>query len=410
MHHLVRNVIILMISGLSIIAISCSSKREKKVNESGSPSVQNKENSQHYWLFVGTYTRKEGHVDGQAKGLYWYGLDTATKKIELIDTYKDIVNPSYLTISPDKHYIYAISETNGDSVSKYGQVYALRINTSDRKLELINKQSSKGDYPCYISTDHNGNIAMVANYGTGNIAVFPLNKDGSLDPATSVMQHEGEGPVNGRQDGPHAHMIVAAPNNNFLLSNDLGTDKIYSYPVDYRLSVLTKQQVAARTHPGAGPRHLVFHPSKKNTYVVNELNGTIEAFHYNDTLGILERFQTISTVDEGENGEKAGCADIHITPNGSFLYASNRSGFNNIAAYKVSEKDGHLSFIGHQSVKGKTPRNFLISPDGKFLLVANQDSNNIVYFIINQKTGALIDPNIEMEVPTPVCLKIIPAK
>lgn len=409
MYYLTRNVFIWTIYGLLIINISCSSKKEKNESEPRSSSIFNKENNQCYWLFVGTYTRKEGHVDGQADGLYWYELDTVTKKITIIDTFKDIINPSYITISPDKQYIYAVSEINSDSVSRHGQVYALSINTSAQKLEFINKQSSKGDYPCYISTDHNGDIAMVANYGTGNIAIFPINEDGSLDSATSVMQHDGKGPDASRQNGPHAHMIVTDPDNNFLLSNDLGTDEIYSYPVDYQLLVLTKQRVAAQTHPGAGPRHLIFHPSKKNAYVINELNGTIEAFHYFDTLGKLERFQTISTVAEGENGENASCADIHITPNGAFLYASNRGDFNNIAMYKVSEEDGSLSLVGHQSVKGKTPRNFLISPDGKFLLVANQDSNNIVYFKINQKTGALIDPNIEMEVPTPVCLKMIPA-
>ncbi len=184
-YHLTRNVIILTAFGLSALTISCSTKKEKGKSETRAISTLSNENNQHYWLFVGTYTSKERN--GQAEGLYWYEMDTATKKTELVDVYKDIVNPSYLTISPDEKHIYAVSQTNGDSLARHGQVYALRINASSRKLEFINKQSSEGGYPCHISTDHGGNIAMAANYGTGNIAIFPINKDGSLGPATSVI-------------------------------------------------------------------------------------------------------------------------------------------------------------------------------------------------------------------------------
>lgn len=408
MHQLNR--LVLLIIGFGLFFFSCSSKKDKAETPKTSTSDLSSDANHKFWLFVGTYTRKEGHVDGKAAGLYWYELDTAQKAISLIDTYTNIINPSYLTVSPNHQYIYAISEIDGDSTAKHGQIHALHINTTTKKLDFINKRSTEGDYPCYVSTDNEGGSAMVANYGTGNIAFFPLNEDGSLDSATSVMQHEGKGADKSRQSGPHAHMIVPAPNNAFLLSNDLGTDKIYSYPVDYQLQVLSKQQVAATTHPGAGPRHLVFHPQKSIAYVVNELNGTIEAFNYQEDMGTLERFQTISTVAEGQDGKLAGCADIHISPDGKYVYASNRGEFNNIAIFEVNQEDGSLTLTGHQSTKGKTPRNFVLGPNTSFLLAANQDTDNIVYFDINAKNGQLIDPNIQMEVPSPVCLKIIAAQ
>jgi 6-phosphogluconolactonase len=386
---------------------SCTGKKDKDSREKGSAFVDT-ESPEKLWLFVGTYTRKEGHVDGQADGLLWYELDTTMREIKLIDTYTDIVNPSYITIHPEGRYIYAVSETAGDENMPHGEVFTLKINTSAKKLELVNKVSSEGDYPCYITTDKDGESVMVANYGAGNIAFYPINEDGALDSATSIMKHTGQGPHE-RQASPHAHMVLPGPENDYILAVDLGTDEIYSYPVDYQMQMLTKQQVAGATLPGAGPRHITFHPLRKYAYVVNELNGTVEVFHYHDALGTLERLQSISTVEEGQNGNEAACADIHMSPDGRYLYASNRGDFNNIVTFKVDQRTGRLEQMGHISTNGKTPRNFVVSDDGTFVLAANQDSNNIAYFLRNNETGELTDTGVSLAVPTPVCLKLMQA-
>jgi 6-phosphogluconolactonase len=264
----------------------------------------------------------------------------------------------------------------------------------------LNSVSAQGNGPCYVSVDRTGKFAMLANYGSGNVAVFPINNDGSLKEACSTHQHVGKG-LTPRQDGPHAHMIVPGQ-GNFIYSNDLGTNKTLLYTLDTKGQLHLKKEIEAKT--GAGPRHLAFHSNQKWVYVVNELNGTIEASNVNKVSGDFTRFQTISTLPEGVS-VFAGCADIHITPSGKYLYASNRAEVNSIAMYSIDQKSGELKLIGHQTVLGKTPRNFVIDPTGTFLLVANQDSNNVVTFRIDASSGKLIETGLQVEIPKPVCLK-----
>jgi len=246
---------------------------------------------------------------------------------------------------------------------------------------------------------------MVANYGSGTVALFPIQNEGSLTEATWVDQHIRKDVLPGH-DGAHAHMIIPSPYGNFAYAVDLGTDKIYLYKIDPDELKLISPGVDTETKPGAGPRHMVFHPNKNLAYVVNELNGTIEAMKADTVTGLLTRFQVISTLPEGESGE-AACADIHISPSGKYLYASNRGIINNIAIYEINTQSGQLTLAGHQPVKGKTPRNFIIDPTGTFLLVANQNSDNIVTFRIDKATGRLIDTGLEVTVPSPGCLKLL---
>jgi 6-phosphogluconolactonase len=346
------------------------------------------------WIYVGTYTQKEPHVDGKAEGIYIYEMNPSTGALTYVSTSPKSVNPSYVVVHPNGKWLYAANETAD------GKVSAFTINRDTRKLGFINAVSSEGNSPCYVSVDQSGKFVMVANYGSGTIALYPINDDGSLKEATSVVTHQGKGP-DSRQQGPHAHMIRTG-NDSYVYAIDLGIDKVITYKIDNQKLVKTSEY---NTIAGSGPRHIDFHKNARWAYVVNELNGSIEACSIDAQTGALKRMQVISTLPAGET-RKAGCADIHLTPSGKYLYATNRGEINNIAMYSVDQKSGMLKLIGHQSVKGRTPRSFLIDATGTFLLVANQDSDNIITFKINAENGKLTDTGIETKVPTPVCLRL----
>ncbi len=344
-------------------------------------------------LFVGTYTQET------STGIYVYKMDTATGALSKICTSPKTNNPSYLAIHPNKKWFYAVNEENSGTIS------AFSFDSAQNKILLINSVASKGDYPCYVSISKTGRYVMAANYNSGSVAVFPIGSNGSLGQASSVDQHTGSGPVAGRQDGPHAHMIIQAE-NNFVYSTDLGIDKILIYTLDTINGKIQTTGNDASTDPGAGPRHIAFHSNQQWAYVVCELNGTVEAFRVNNSTGALTRFQTVSTSPQGET-RAAASADIHITPDGKYLYASNRGDINNIAMYAINQSTGKLTLLGHQTTHGRTPRNFVIDPAGNFLLVANQDDNNIITFKIDRSSGLLIETGNQTSIPNPVCLKFL---
>jgi 6-phosphogluconolactonase len=356
-------------------------------------------------LYVGTYTETEDHGNGQATGIYIYKLDRTTGRLTHIGTSPETTNPSYIQVHPEGNWLFAVNETGSSQGEPAGSVSAFRLTHEGKAMEFINSVSSEGNYPCYIQVDQTGKYVMVANYGTGNVALFPVNA-GRLAPAVSVDQHTGRGPTS-NQETAHAHMITVSRNNHYAYSCDLGTDQIYVYELDTENGRLISTGNHYAAQPGSGPRHLVFHPFRDLAYVINELNGTIECMKADTGSGTLTRFQIISTVADGI-GKEASCADIHITPSGQYLYASNRGDFNNIAMYSIHSNTGELTLIGHQTVNGKTPRNFIIDPTGTFLLVANQNSDNVVTFRIDRETGILIDTGIETIIPAPVCLKFLP--
>lgn len=356
-------------------------------------------------LYVGTYTEKEAHVEGKAAGIYMYSLDMVSGRLKYIGISPATINPSYIDVHPSGKFLYAVNETGSNQSDTAGRISAFRLMNGGISMQFINSVSSCGNYPCYIQTDHTGNYVMTANYGTGTVALSPIAADGSISNAVSVDRHTGRG-HHPRQESGHAHMIATSRNNRFAYSCDLGTDLIYIYRLDTDSGRLINTGNHYNTQPGSGPRHMAFHPSAHFAYVINELNGTIECMRVDSITGSLTRFQIISTVS-GADASLAACADIHITPSGRFLYASNRGFFNTIAMYSVHPLSGELTLIGHQTAKGKTPRNFVIDPTGTYLLVANQDSDNVVTFRIDQETGKLIDIGTETNIPTPVCLKFL---
>jgi 6-phosphogluconolactonase len=357
---------------LSLLLFSACAKKEK----------------QHF--FVGTYTEKLGHVDGKGEGIYSCTLDD-DGKIEIIHTAKGIANPSFVTVSPDKKYLYAVAENGGKPEQPFGSVVAYKINT-DYSLLKINEVASYGVAPCHVSVDDKQRFVFVANYATGNIVSYKILENGALSDSIGTRQHVSS-PQNSGAGKAWAHQVV--PIGNDLFSADKGGDRIYGYHIEANGSLTEFQQV--NTANGAGTRHLAF---GKHLYAINENNSTIDVFNLNQSIQ-TPNSQTISTLPQGFSG-KNYCADIHISPNGKFVYGSNR-GHNSIAIFSVSETTGQLTLVGHESTRGEIPRNFMITPDGKKMLVANQNSSTIVVFDIDEKSGKLTF-QASSAVPTPVCL------
>jgi 6-phosphogluconolactonase len=349
-------------------------------------------------MYVGTYT------SGKSEGIYLYRLNLASGELKHVATTKDVKDPSYLALAPSRRYLYAVNEVEEFAGKTSGALSAFAVDGRTGELKLLNQQPSLGGAPCYVVVDRTGRFVLVANYSGGNVAVLPVRRDGSLGEATDVKQDEGSSINVERQQGPHAHCIVLDPANRFAYACDLGIDKIMIFRFDRRQGKLIPNEMPwVQAKPGAGPRHLTFHPSGKYAYVINELHATVTTFAVDRLKGNLKEVQTVPTLPGDPTAADSG-ADIHVSPDGRFLYASNR-GHDSIAAFKIDPRNGRLDFIAHEATGGKTPRNFALDPTGAFLLVANQGSDSIVTFRRDTKTGRLNPTGHVAEVPSPVCLK-----
>ncbi len=352
------------------------------------------------FVYVGTYTQKE------SKGIYLLQLDTRNGKLTPIGVAAEVKNPSFLAIHPDRRHLYAVGELESFNGKPAGAVSAFQIDPKTRKLTLLNQQSSVGGGPCHLSVDKEGKNVLVANYGGGSVAVLPILPDGKLKEASSFIQHQGSSVNPQRQKEPHAHSINLDAFNRYAFVADLGLDKIMIYQFDKAAGKLTPGKVPfAAVKPGAGPRHFAFHPQGKWAYVINELDSTVIAFHYLPERGQLETIQTISTLPIGFTGTNYP-AEVQVHPSGKFLYGSNR-GHNSLAIYSIDPSNGKLALVGHESTRGKNPRNFGIDPSGRYLIAANQDSNNLVLYQIDEKTGRLTFLQ-ELTISMPVCVKFLP--
>lgn len=339
-------------------------------------------------FYVGTYTR------GESKGIYLYQLnaDGTFKNLGLAAKSE---NPSFLAKSSNGKYLLAVNE-NQDEAGGGGTITSFSIHTNE--LTFIDKKSSGGASPCFVSINSSGYV-LTANYSSGNIGLLKLTSTGALEGPLDLLQHKGQG-THVRQKEPHAHSAWFESNNN-VITVDLGTNELWFSKLDAstnKLVELVPQKLAM--NPGSGPRHLAFHPNGKWVYVINELSSTVSRVKKNNS-GHYEIAETISTLPT-DFKEENSTADIHISEDGKFLYASNR-GHNSIVIYKISKTDGTLTLIRHESVHGDWPRNFTLSPGGNYLLVANQRSNNIVSFKRDHKLGTLNYAS-EIQAPSPVCL------
>lgn len=348
-------------------------------------------------LFIGTYTEKLGHVDGKAEGIYACSMNE-NGEINIIQTTKGIANPSFLSISPDKKYLYAVAENGGKAEQPFGSVVAYKINP-DYSLLKINEVASYGIAPCHVSVDLQQRFVFVANYVTGNIVSYKILENGALGDSICTRKHVSM-PENSGAGKAWAHQVLPV-SKDYLRAMDKGADKAYLYKIESD-GQLTKTNEAHLVN-GAGPRHCAQHPTRNICYIINENNSTITSFRYLANQFDLEEhaMQTISTLPNTFSGENS-CADIHVHPNGKFVYGSNR-GHNSIAIFSISEESGKLIFVDCVSTQGEIPRNFYISPNGKTMVVANQNSGNLVAFDINEKTGALT-LKASSKVPTPVCV------
>lgn len=354
-----------------------------------------------YLVYAGTYTGPK------SQGIYAYRFDTETGKMTPLGLAAETVNPTFLDIHPNHHFLYAINEIGNLNGKKVGGVSAFAIDAATGKLRLLNQQSSGGDGPCHVMVDKAGKNLLVANYGGGSVASLPIKPDGSVGEMATFVQHQGSGPNKERQAGPHGHCFIFDPANKFALACDLGLDQVLVYKFDGATGKVTPNDPPfGRVPAGAGPRHLSFHPNGKFVYVINELDSTMSVFTYDSARGALAIVQTVSTLPAGFSGNNS-CAEVEVHPNGKFVYGSNR-GHNSIAVFAIDEASGRIQLVENKSTEGKTPRHFTLDPTGKFLLAENQDSGTIALLKVDAKSGRLTSMEQTVSVGSPVCLKFVP--
>ncbi|WP_164545431.1 lactonase family protein [Paenibacillus albus] len=343
-------------------------------------------------FFVGSYSPRE------QEGVSAMTLDTETGAISRLSGVAGVHNPSFLRVNDAGTHLYVVSETGVEP----GSVLSYALTGDNGGLTEINEASTLGGSPCHVEFDKSGQLLVVTNYTGGTFSLYALGEDGSAALADHI-KHEGRGPRDDRQEAPHPHSAIVDPAGLYVLIADLGTDEVVSYRIDSDAKKLIKQGATAAA-PGAGPRHMAFHPQQPILYVINELDSTVAVYSYEPEQSQLTLKQVISTLPESFTDETT-CADIHVTADGRFLYASNR-GHDSIAVYRVAE-DGSLTLVQFAPSGGKTPRNFAISPDGQYLLSANQESSVIVTYRIDQATGELQPTGHSIETNKPVCIAFV---
>ncbi|MFN8432279.1 MAG: lactonase family protein [Spirosomataceae bacterium] len=341
-----------------------------------------------YEFLIGTYTQKG------SKGVYLASFDPEAGIVKMISNSEQIESPSFLDFDKNQKHIYAVSETDA------GTVEALAFEKTTGKIQKINAQPSGGAHPCHITIDATGKWVFTGNYTGGTLGLLPINEDGSLGAPVQIIQHYGNGPNTTRQEKPHVHSVNISPDNRNLFVADLGTDEIVNYAFDSEKGHLSEVQ-RIRVSAGSGPRHFTFHPVLPYAYVIQELTGNVTQFLYQN--GKITPIDEVSTLPPDFKGSNS-CADLHFSPDGKFLYGSNRF-YDTIVRFSVNQTNGKLEQIDQTSVKGKVPRNFAITPDGKYLMVANQNTDNIVIFKL--ENGKMIDAGLELPVSMPVCVKFL---
>lgn len=351
-------------------------------------------------VFAGTYT------NNGSEGIYSFRFDTVTGEFTPIQLAAKTENPSFIAIDTKGEFLYAVNEVDNLNDTQAGAISVFSIDSESGKLNFLQSVSSLGKAPCHLSIDKSGKYILVANYNSGNFAVFPIKNDGTLGEKAALVQNEGTSVNTERQNGPHAHCIQVTGNNKFVMVADLGIDRIVINKFDVSTGGLTPGNPAfIALTPGDGPRHFSFSPTGNFLYVLNELTSTVSVFGFDPETAITAFKQTISTLPP--NFAKANtAAEIVIDKKGKYLYVSNR-GDNSIVVFSIDGEDGSLTFVDRVSSGGKTPRNFAIDPTGKWMLVANQDSDSIIFYRIDQETGRLIQTSKSIRISSPVCLRFV---
>lgn len=352
--------------------------------------------SDKFSLLIGTYSPAD------EEGIFVYEFNSKTGKAIRRHAVSGITNPSFITLSPDHTRLYAVSETGNN---EDGHVYAYRFNQNDGTLEFINKVRCKGNDPCNIITDQSGQFLFVANYTSGSLSVLPVKPDGAVDELTQLIQHTGHSVNPERQAEAHVHSAALAPDNKHLFAIDLGVDKIFGYIFDVENGQLAPGAPPfTKVIPGSGPRLMEFSGDGRFSYAIHEMGGQITVFSHQS--GQLKALQTISNLPENYTG-KIWAADIHLSPDDQFLYATNRDDLNDIVTYRRDIKSGKLTFVNRQPTGGKTPRNFVIAPDGKHVLIGHKNGPDITIFKREEETGILTPMEERIPIAHAVCLKML---
>jgi 6-phosphogluconolactonase len=351
-------------------------------------------------VYVGTYT------GSGSRGIYRFEFDPASGAATAPVLAGESDNPSFLAVHPNGRVLYAVNELASFGGAPTGAVSAFAIDPASGKLTRLNQQPSGGADPCYVAVDRAGRNVLVANYTAGTVSVLPLSADGRLRPPSTVLRHEGTGPNRARQEGPHAHEIVLDAAEAFAFALDLGADRIFVYRYGAASGTLEPNDPkAAVLEPGSGPRHLAWHPSGKIAYVISELGSTVTAFRYDAGHGVLDAFQTVTTMPAGFSGPNKA-AEVAVSPDGRFLYASNR-GDDSLAVFSIDAASGTLAASGRVPTGGRAPRHFAIDDSGRWLLVANEDSDSVTFFRLDPASGRPSPIGRPLVLSKPVC--VLPA-
>jgi 6-phosphogluconolactonase len=350
-------------------------------------------------VFVTAFAR------GEQGGIHAYTFDCTSGRLNPVRRTAGVENPFFLALSPNRKFLYSIQAKQFGGMENE-QVAAYAVVGRTGELRLLNRQSAGGTAACYLDVDRTGRALLVANYASGSVAALPVRADGSLAAHASFFQHRGSSVNPQRQKGPHPHCMVVSPDNKYAFAADLGTDRIVCYKLDPAAAGLTPHEPpSAKAPPGAGPRHLAFHPNGKRAYVINELANSVTVFDYDPDSGTLAARQTVSTLPDGFTGTSY-CADVKVTPNGRFLYGTNR-GHDSVAAYRIGD-DGRLSLTAIEPSRGKGPQNLAITPDGAWLLCANMPGDNVAVFRIDPGTGRLKAAGEPVRQTRPSCIMLLP--
>ncbi len=347
------------------------------------------------YLFAGSYTEGE-----QAEGIYVYAFNEETGELTEVERKPNLVNPSFITLSPNGKYLYACTETK---LEQYGSVSAFKIDTLTGGLTFLNKQNTGGRNPVHLVVDQTNKFVLASNYTDAGIAVFECNADGSIQPFSQLIEFEGKNIIEGRQDGAHIHSCNFSLDYKYVFAPDLGADKIRVFAFDEVGLLIPIDNMTIETEKGSGPRHFTFHPNQSFAYCVEELSGSVSLYTLlNGQLHWVDDYQSYKHKED-----EYASADVHISPDGKFLYSSNRQDDHSITVFSINQSSGELTLRNHQSTFGTIPRSFVIDPSGNYLIVANQTSNELIVFKRNLETGMLTKGHVISGIESPSSIKMI---
>ncbi|HUK16392.1 MAG TPA: lactonase family protein [Bryobacteraceae bacterium] len=358
-------------------------------------------------VYAGTYTGPK------SRGIYFFRLKTENLEVEQNITLVPLglavetPNASFLAMDAKRRLVFAVNELDRFQDKPGGAVSVFSVDSATGKLSLLNQVPSMGAGPCHLALDKSGRHLLVANYGSGSAAIFPIAEDGRLAPASDVAQHSGKSVHPDRQKGPHAHCVTLDPAGRFAFVCDLGLDKIFAYRLDAQPGKLVAANPAfTPVKAGSGPRHMVFRPDGRFAYVVNELSSTATVYAYDAKGGVFKEIQTISTLPGYYDGPNLA-AEVDVHPTGRFLYVSNR-GNDTVVLFAIDPEAGTLTYIEEQGTGGRTPRHFGIQPSAKHLVIANQESDTLLVCRIDAGNGRLKPSGVFAAAPSPACVQFLP--